>query len=62
MHDVRFCPTYIANAVHRRYRDFGPIRHIELKRVQVPPLFGFVEFEDDRDAVDAVRAYVRALL
>ena len=35
---------------------YGRIRHIELKIPPRPPAFAFIEFTDDRDADDAVRA------
>lgn len=34
---------------------YGRIRLLDLKRVQKPPMFAFVEYEDERDAEDAVR-------
>lgn len=45
------------NATQRDLEDmfdkFGPIRKIDVKIPQRPPAFGFVEFEDRRDAEDA---------
>lgn len=37
------------------FSKFGPIRVLDLKQVQKPPLFAFVEYEDERDAADAVK-------
>jgi len=35
----------------------GRITRVDVKQVSRPPCFAFVEFEDDRDADDAVRKY-----
>lgn len=35
----------------------GRITRVDIKQVSRPPAFAFVEFEDDRDAEDAVRKY-----
>ena len=32
---------------------YGRIRHIEIRRLQRPPAFAFIEFDDPRDAEDA---------
>ena len=34
---------------------FGKIRYLEVKHVERPPGFAFLEYEDARDAEDAVR-------
>lgn len=39
--------------VDRAFRKFGPLRNVWVARR--PPGFAFVEFEDERDAEDAVQ-------
>lgn len=39
----------------KTFDKFGKISLLELKRVQKPPMFAFIEYEDERDAADAVK-------
>ena len=37
------------------YKKFGPIVRIDLKTPSRPPAYAFVEYEDERDAEDALQ-------
>mmetsp|Transcript_7051 Transcript_7051/g.9793 ORF Transcript_7051/g.9793 Transcript_7051/m.9793 type:complete len:305 (-) Transcript_7051:133-1047(-) len=59
----RSCKIYVGNLpmdvrereVEDIYGKFGPIVRIDLKTPSRPPAYAFVEFEDERDAEDAMR-------
>uniref|UniRef100_K3WQS6 RRM domain-containing protein n=1 Tax=Globisporangium ultimum (strain ATCC 200006 / CBS 805.95 / DAOM BR144) TaxID=431595 RepID=K3WQS6_GLOUD len=41
--------------LEKKFDKFGRIRSIQIKFPQRPPAFAFIEYEDERDADDAVR-------